>query len=142
MKIYVNRVPLEGLREQATYDPKTLDMERFDIHVEQPVALAAFITRAEHDLIVQADIDCTLQLNCARCLAPFEQPLHANAILSYEVASTDIVDVTEDVRQEIILAYPMIPLCRVDCKGLCAACGQNFNAGACPHQAVEKEKRS
>ena len=45
----------------------------------------------------------------------------------------DVVDITDDVRQEIMLAYPMIPVCRPDCKGLCSVCGQNLNAGPCQH---------
>jgi uncharacterized protein len=42
-----------------------------------------------------------------------------------------VVDITNDIRQEIILAYPMIPICRQTCKGLCAVCGYNLNQGVC-----------
>ncbi|MBI2174769.1 MAG: DUF177 domain-containing protein [Candidatus Omnitrophica bacterium] len=60
--------------------------------------------------------------------------LDVKAMSSYHVAPTDVVDITDDVRQEIILAYPMIPVCREDCKGLCISCGQNLNVAACSHQ--------
>ena len=134
MKIYVNQIPYEGVRKEASYDPKMLDMERFDIHLETPIALSSFITKADEELIVKAEIACVLDLHCARCLVPFERPLHTEAMLSYEVSPTDIVDITDDVRQEVMLAYPMIPICREDCQGLCATCGQNLNVARCAHQ--------
>lgn len=134
MKIHVNRIPYEGLREDAQYDPKTLDVDRADVRLEDPVAVSAFITKADREVVVQAEIGGVLRLSCARCLTSFEHRLHTEAILSYAVAPADIVDITEDIRQEIILAYPMIPLCQPECKGLCPKCGQNLNVTGCPHQ--------
>ena len=133
MKIHVSRIPPEGLQDHATYNPAPLDMERPDIHVTRPVEVEAFMTMAERELVVKADIRCPLRLSCARCLEEFEQTVTADALFNYAVQPADVVDITDDVRQEIILAYPMIPLCRPDCKGLCSACGQNLNRGACAH---------
>lgn len=134
MKIYVNRVPAEGVREETTYDPNALDVERFDAHPEAPIRLSSFIRRVDRELIVEAAVRCALQLTCARCLHTFTQDFETTALLTYEVSPTDVVDVTEDVRQEIILAYPMIPVCQPGCKGLCAVCGQNLNVATCDHQ--------
>ncbi len=136
MKITVNRIPFEGLREEGTYDPDALDLERFDIHSEDAVAVSAFFTRAAREVVVLADIRCVVRLSCGRCLESFERPIQTSATLSYEIVQpTDVIDITEDVRQEIILAYPMIPVCREACKGLCPQCGQNLNVATCPHHA-------
>ena len=135
MKIQVNRIPEDGLRERATYDPAALDMERDDVRFVQPFAVDAFITKADTELIVDAEIHCPVRLACARCLEEFDSTVTAKALFTYKVESTDVVDITEDIRQEIVLAYPMVPVCRPDCKGLCALCGQNLNAGTCSHQA-------
>jgi uncharacterized protein len=54
------------------------------------------------------------------------------------VAPTDVVDITDDIRQEIILAYPMIPICQQNCKGLCPVCGQNLNQEILPHKCSGK----
>ena len=134
MKIHVNRVPVEGLRKEATYDQKTLDIGRADVHLEHPITVSSFIMKAERELVVQAEIRGALQLCCARCLGSFETPLQTAAIFSYQVGPTDVVDVTDDVRQEIILACPMIPICQQACKGLCPSCGQNLNVTMCQHQ--------
>ena len=133
MKIHVSRIPEEGLREHATYDPAALDMERDDVQIPKPFEVDAFLTRAMRELVVQAKIRCPLHLVCARCLAEFDSAVATTALFNYTVQPTDVVDITDDVRQEIMLAYPMFPVCHPDCKGLCSACGQNLNAGSCRH---------
>ncbi len=135
MKIHVNRIPYEGLREQVHYDPKLLDLERFDVHLDEPITLSSFVSTTQGELVVQADIAGKLTLSCARCLKTFDAPLQTSATLSYEVRlPSDVVDITEDVRQEIMLAYPMIPVCQLDCRGLCPICGANLNDATCVHQ--------
>ena len=141
MKIHVKEVPEEGLSQHATYDPKPLDMEREDIHLTEPFGVEAFITRTEQELIVKADIRAPLLMTCARCLEDFSSQIETDAIFHYKVQPVDTVDITDEVRQEIILAYPMFPICQTACKGLCSTCGQNLNIGPCSHAIAEHENR-
>lgn len=135
MKIQVNKVPEEGLKERETYDPAALDMDREDIRLAGPFDVDAQINLVDKELVVNADIHCTLSMTCAKCLETFETPLAPRGLFSYSVEPNDIVDITDDVRQEIILAYPMVPVCRAECRGLCAVCGQNLNERDCGHAA-------
>lgn len=134
IKIHVNRVPDEGLEEHATYDPGALDMERDDIRLREPFEVEAKITKSPRELTVAVEIRCALHMTCARCLTEFTRVVTPAGVFSYRVLPSDVVDITDDVRQEVMLAYPMASLCSPDCKGLCPTCGQNLNAGACPHQ--------
>ena len=136
MQIHVSQVPEEGLKEHASYDPSSLDMEREDIRLPEPFEVDADINKVDEQLVVRAAIHCPLRMICGRCLEEFNAAVTPRAIFSYTVRTTDVVDITDDVRQEIILAYPMIPLCSPGCKGLCVACGQNLNHGSCAHQAA------
>jgi uncharacterized protein len=43
----------------------------------------------------------------------------------------DEIDLAPMLREQVILAEPMQPLCREDCQGLCGVCGQDFNVGQC-----------
>lgn len=43
----------------------------------------------------------------------------------------DHLDLAAMVREQVILAAPMQPLCREDCLGLCSQCGQNLNERRC-----------
>jgi uncharacterized protein len=131
MKIHVHRVPAEGLTEKRRYDPAEMDLARFDVHPTDPITLSCFIAKADRELIVQATLQYGLQMACAKCLETFVSPMTITAALDYQVAPTDVVDITDDLRQEIILSYPMVPICQPDCRGLCARCGQNRNHGLC-----------
>jgi len=136
MKIRVNRIPADGMEEHASYDPTELDMERDDVHLSEPFEVEAMITKATEELIVSVEVRCPVQMTCGRCLEEFSETLAKDAVFTYRVQPNDEVDITDDVRQEIMLAYPMVPLCSAECKGLCVSCGQNLNEGACGHSTT------
>lgn len=136
MKIHVSQIPDAGLHETARYDPSSLDMARDDIRATEPFTAELVITKSDREMVVAADIRCPLTMTCSRCLREFPASVEPRAVFSYTVKPTDVVDVTEDVRQEVILAYPMVALCRPDCRGLCEACGADLNATTCPHRAA------
>ena len=43
----------------------------------------------------------------------------------------DHLELAPMLREQLILASPMHPLCREDCRGLCARCGKDLNEGPC-----------
>ena len=45
--------------------------------------------------------------------------------------SGDFIEVSDIIREQILLGLPMKPMCREDCKGLCPYCGKNRNLEAC-----------
>jgi uncharacterized protein len=47
------------------------------------------------------------------------------------------LDLTPAIREQWVLAAPSFALCREDCKGLCAGCGADLNAG--PHDCSQQE---
>jgi uncharacterized protein len=48
-----------------------------------------------------------------------------------EVFNGKTIDLDPIVREQVLLAIPMSAVCREDCKGLCAQCGQNLNEKQC-----------
>ncbi len=133
MKIHVNQIPAEGVTEHARYDPTTMEMDREDIHVTTPFEAEAAIRMVDEELVATVELRYRLDLVCARCLEPFDSDRTTQAVLSYHVQPEAVLDITEDLRQEIILAYPMIPVCQTTCRGLCRFCGQNLNVTSCQH---------
>jgi uncharacterized protein len=51
--------------------------------------------------------------------------------ISYISLETDVIDISDDVRDFSILAVPMKKLCTEECKGLCYRCGTNLNEENC-----------
>lgn len=55
----------------------------------------------------------------------------------YPVESDGRVDLGPLLRDEISTAFPLVTLCRRDCRGLCATCGADLNVGECGGHAEE-----
>ena len=65
-----------------------------------------------------------LEGECARCLDPFTDEITDEDELPRVV--DDHVDVEQTVRDALVLDLPLAPLCRPDCRGLCAECGEKW----------------
>lgn len=123
-----------------------------DLKVIGPLNGHVRMRRINQGLLVDGWVDLTLELSCSRCLKEFEQPLHVtfeevfyptvDVITGIHLPPFDeeeifpiderhLVDLTEAIRQEVLLAIPMVPLCREDCPGLCSQCGHDLSLGPC-----------
>jgi len=72
----------------------------------------------------------TLKAVCARCLEEFELPVNISDIKFYS-PETQEINVSEQLREDIILFIPQNTLCQNDCLGLCQICGTSKNKKAC-----------
>ena len=131
MKIPLLRIPAEGLDLSETYDPKNWDMNRYGLEVISPIKAVAFIRRDNNNLFIQVTVTTNFELECARCLKKFEIPVEGKFDLDYNIKGRTSLDIAPDIRQEMILQYPLKALCRKLCKGLCPVCGKNLNDGEC-----------
>lgn len=141
MKIKLNEIPKGGLSLKETYDANALDLARDDLKFISPVDISAFITKEKDDLYAHVEASGRLEMICARCLLPYKIDFKREFDFSYDVKGKASLDITSDIRQEIILEYPIKPLCRPDCKGLCQACGKNLNEGDCGCKDKSDSKR-
>jgi uncharacterized protein len=57
------------------------------------------------------------------------------------VPETGLLDLEPLIREEMLLAIPINPICRPDCKGLCPVCGENLNESQCSHEDEEVDPR-
>jgi uncharacterized protein len=69
-------------------------------------------------------------LPSARDPAGEERELSAGDFL-VPVHADETIDVTEVIRQHVVLALPIAPRCREDCRGLCQQCGADLNDEPC-----------
>ena len=91
------------------------------------------VERAGTELVVRGQVEAPLQLRCSRCATIFSTTVRVSSFLhAYEWAENpEILDVSADVREDLLLEIPGFPLCDDGCKGLCAQCGQDLNEGPC-----------
>lgn len=131
MKIPVSRISSEGLELSQTYDPKEWDMGRYDLEVTAPIKAVVFVTKQGDDLFARVRVISCFKLECVRCLKRFEISVEEKLDLDYNVKGKTNLDITADIRQEMIMRYPMKPLCNELCQGLCPICGKDLNEGKC-----------
>lgn len=132
MKINVNQIPPEGLIIEEEINPAALDLETEIVKLPKPVKAKAEVYRITNAISVKMAIEAGLRMNCSRCLGEFEVKLSKSLRLGYPADKTGpVIDLGPDIRAEIILDYPIKPLCKSSCKGLCPKCGRNLNEGGC-----------
>ena len=70
---------------------------------------------------------------CGRCLEPARRTVAADELrMFFEIDDRgEELDVSEDVRAELLLELPMNLLCSEECRGLCPHCGANRNLKDC-----------
>ena len=68
-----------------------------------------------------------------------ERAKRVEGSLSVNGERSRTIDLDQDIKEEIILDYPIKPLCNPDCKGLCPKCGKNLNEGGCSCAITEKK---
>lgn len=103
-------------------------------------------------ILIKGCFKVTTEEDCSRCLEPFVNVVQADfseaftALKSYSEENRDYLasetanDLTvtgdylyldEYIRQQIILAQELCPVCKPDCKGLCPVCGADLNKAPC-----------
>ena len=91
-------------------------------------------------VLVSGTVTTAVTGECARCLDPVSDEVVAEVqeLFAYPDSATqettskdevsrlegDYLDLEPATRDAVLLALPLIPLCREDCLGLCATCGE------------------
>lgn len=118
------------------------------------------LQKTEHEYFCAGTARAEVVLICSRCAREYQTELENDTdfIIRSDAAPVEAerdetddeeyvfyhgndlrVDVTEQVRQALILAIGMKPLCQSDCRGLCPTCGVNWNESTCTctHQVTD-----
>jgi uncharacterized protein len=132
MKINVKRIPEQGEQLVGTESPAILGIDEPDVHFEGEVRYDLFAQLQGHALLVTGKLQTPATLRCSRCLKTLRKLLAVREFVFHqELTGEDFVDLTDNIREDIILELPQRALCQDDCQGLCPHCGQNLNEGTC-----------
>lgn len=110
------------------------------------------LVRTHTGVLVRGKFNVSLESECSRCLAIFgyDRPVEFEEVFyqqidvasgapveteaeedSFLISRQHTIDINETVRQYGEMAADMQPLCRPDCPGLCAECGQDLTVSDC-----------
>ncbi len=98
-----------------------------------PVRYRLFAQPAGHELLVRGKLELPCKSICSRCAKTFDITYsEPDYVESFDISAlNETLDLTESVRECIILALPTYPVCREACRGLCLRCGADLNEEAC-----------
>lgn len=90
------------------------------------------------ELLVNGKVWADVRFTCSRCADDFSVKLEEKRFYAAKEVfnRNESVDLTEEIREAIVCAFPSHPVCKPDCKGLCPHCGVNLNSGKCSCKPV------
>lgn len=121
------------------------------------------IQKTTEEYFCHGEVRAGVHLDCARCARVFATEIGGETDFIIRSSSLSLptedrgvpddedyvlyrgndlrADVTDQVRQTLVLAVEMKPLCQEECRGLCPTCGTNLNEAACDCHRSEPDPR-
>ncbi len=164
MRYKLKEIPPEGLTVGELVPAALLDeaLVDTDARPERAGQLHVQLFKNGSDVVATGKLSAALTLPCSRCVGAAEVRLDipVQAVFVPEEHAQDVKDAKDDdeidpdepdrlthdrvavdltplVRDLLIVNLPMTALCKDDCRGLCAECGQDLNVAECGHKPVE-----
>lgn len=119
--------------------PEGFGLEMIGVPEGAPLDLDLRLEAVMEGVLVSGTVTAPLSGECGRCLDPIsdETVVRFQELYAYPDSTTDdtaaadevsrieadMIDLAPAVRDAVVLGLPITPVCRDDCRGLCATCG-------------------
>jgi len=139
MKIETARISAIPCYLREDIDVSGWDMDSEDVHFDGKLALECDFVLAGKEILVDCSASFSRLIVCSRCLEKSKQPVRRKFSLNYDSTKIgDHLQIDADVREELLLTFPMKVLCKEDCRGLCPVCGTDLNREECDCRKDER----
>ena len=112
--------------------------EFFDLDENDPLCVSRNMEyqltgcKVSGGLLIKGECTTAVSGICGRCLEAVEKTVNAQIELYFDIDETsEELDISNEIREEVLLSFPMNLLCSGDCAGLCRFCGGNRNKNEC-----------
>ena len=121
MKIRLTKFPVEGLHLEGEEERDILELEDPNVRVLSPVRYSLDAGLSDGGLFATGSLAVDLELECVRCLKRFEQTVEVpDFAVQVELGTSETVDLTPEIREDILLALPPHPHCDWNGADCCA----------------------
>ena len=134
IKFSVSRLDKEPIELSGSVDKEFIDLPEGDAYtVVAPLEYHLTAVKVSGGALVTGSCSTSVSGICGRCLEELAMEISAEDIeLFYDLDEAgEELDVSEDIREELLLNLPVNMLCSDDCEGLCSECGANLNKEDC-----------
>lgn len=107
---------------------------------DKPVRVIVHLESLTDGVSVTGSVHAAWQGECRRCLVPIDRDIEVAVTEMYQVVvqdpdahaiELDQINLLPMVRENVLLALPLAPLCVDSCAGLCPSCGVARNDTPC-----------
>lgn len=157
LQVDLNRLRREGRARIEADIPSDAELwAEADVEPLSPLRVRLEAQQVGPDVVVRGGVTGTFGRQCRRCLEPVEVEIDEELGRLYregddlvEEEGEDVLalpsgpelDLTDPVRETVLLAVPKYVYCREECQGLCPQCGTNLNESACDCATEEVDER-
>jgi len=128
LTIHLRDLEKESLHYDGELEPDEVDWNLNDelIQAKGGLGYSLEIEKHEQNLLIQGQLSQSFVCECVRCLQPFTLPILLDpwsgfAALEGEDSmevDNDLIDLTQVLREDVLLALPQHPQCGPQCPGL------------------------
>ncbi|MCP4633639.1 MAG: DUF177 domain-containing protein [candidate division Zixibacteria bacterium] len=149
MKIDFKEIESGRSEYHFTTEPSTIDFNYPDLKFENKVIVDITAISSGDETVINGTASTSVTMQCDRCTKEFQFPLNLEFKLIIQRSDNhgdtdsgdeDFVilpkseaayDLSDYVRENLLIEIPRKILCDEDCKGLCPVCGINRNINNC-----------
>ena len=147
LKVNLAGLDREEARVNASIQPEDPFWKTTELRPVGPLQLDLVARSVGEGVLVRGRLQAGVEMECRRCLTPVTQRVDDIVDMLFTEIGPDEaeiegevyrlssrgteLDITEAVREQLLLRVPQYALCREDCRGFCPTCGKNLNEGAC-----------
>jgi uncharacterized protein len=138
--------------EQVSGTIEDLETELAALAPDAPIRGELVLESLVEGILAIGRLEGAFELRCARCLREFEQgfavdlheffvPFPHEDSDEYPLDPEGFLEPDQMVRDVVGVELPFAPVCRPDCRGLCARCGGDMNLGECTCEEPRMDPR-
>ncbi len=118
--IPLEEFPEEGLRLEGEVSGAIFGIDEADLRSTGPLHYDVEVQLYDTELVLRGSVSAPFRMRCVRCLEEFDYVLELDGLtLSADVKDKLSVDLTEELREELVLELPPYPKCELigeECK--------------------------
>lgn len=143
MKIFIKKLKNGHYKFQDEQELEKLEIKdhvgKYNLEIE--------LEKTDSQIVLKNIVKVEYTVACDRCLVEFVNRTKSEFELyfifsnskknelddntKYIDEESEYIDITNDIRDYIILSFPMQHICKEECLGLCPRCGKDLNVEQC-----------
>jgi uncharacterized protein len=131
MKVHILQIPVEGLHLEGEESSAILDLHDESTRPAGNIHYALDVGLSDGGLFATGELSVELDVECVACLERFRYPLRVpDFACQIELTGRETVDLTEAIREDILLALPPHPHCDWNGERVCQGALTRFKTEA------------